>query len=305
MAEVGLVRFANVALGIASAVLPLYRTKRSKHIFTQPQLLAALLVMRFEDWTFRETEVRLLEHSELRAALGLTRVPDHTAFYRFMRRLRKGLIDEALTEAARRMPPAPSGGAVVAVDGTGLESCSISTYFVQRTGGTFRRHYLKLVVSVDTRRLVITSQVARQGPRSDARSLPSLVAGARKLGPVRLVLADAEFDSHANHAYIRNQAKAMSVIPARRSRKGHATHGVRAEMRDAFPQELYGERAQVETVFSMIKRKLSAKAPGRCATTQKLQAYLLGLAFNIYRLKLRLFTLPHRPPFPFAHAQTT
>lgn len=49
MAEVGLVRFAGVALEVAEAVLPYYRTKFSKHIFTQPQLLAILCLMRYED----------------------------------------------------------------------------------------------------------------------------------------------------------------------------------------------------------------------------------------------------------------
>ncbi len=40
MAEVGLVGFARVALDVARSVLPDYRSKFSKHVFTQPQLLA-------------------------------------------------------------------------------------------------------------------------------------------------------------------------------------------------------------------------------------------------------------------------
>jgi hypothetical protein len=71
MAEVGLVKFATVALRVGRAVLPVYRSKFSKHYFTQPQLFAILCLMRYEDWTFRETEVRLAEHRELRAALGV------------------------------------------------------------------------------------------------------------------------------------------------------------------------------------------------------------------------------------------
>jgi hypothetical protein len=38
--------------------------------------------MRYEDWTFREAEVRLREHGELRRALGLRQVPDHTTMCR-------------------------------------------------------------------------------------------------------------------------------------------------------------------------------------------------------------------------------
>jgi hypothetical protein len=87
MAEVGLVRFANVAMEIAEAILPAYPSKFSKHTFTQPQLLAVLCLMRYEDWTLRKAEVRLAEPGELRDALGLRKVPDHTTLYHFLRRL--------------------------------------------------------------------------------------------------------------------------------------------------------------------------------------------------------------------------
>src|SRR5258708_6135847 len=50
MAEVGLLPFARVALEVATQVLPPYRTRFSKHQFTQPQLLAVLCLMRYEDW---------------------------------------------------------------------------------------------------------------------------------------------------------------------------------------------------------------------------------------------------------------
>ena len=53
MAEVGLLPFARIALQVAKAVLPRYRSRFSKHQFTQPQLLAILCLMRYEDWTFR------------------------------------------------------------------------------------------------------------------------------------------------------------------------------------------------------------------------------------------------------------
>jgi len=78
MAEVGLVRFAQVAREVAEAVLPAHRSKYSKHVFAQPALLAILCLMRYEDWTFREAEVRLGEHQELRTALGIEQAPDYT-----------------------------------------------------------------------------------------------------------------------------------------------------------------------------------------------------------------------------------
>jgi len=72
MPEVGLVPFVRAALQVAAATLPRYRTRFSKHQFTQPQLLSILCLMRYEEWTYREAEVRLREHRELRRALRLS-----------------------------------------------------------------------------------------------------------------------------------------------------------------------------------------------------------------------------------------
>jgi hypothetical protein len=58
MAEVGLVRLARVAREVAESVLPLYSHPRSKRLYTQPQLVAILCLMRYEGWTYREAVVR-------------------------------------------------------------------------------------------------------------------------------------------------------------------------------------------------------------------------------------------------------
>ena len=75
MSEVGLVPFARVALEVSQEVVPVYSHRFSPQRFTQPQLLAILCLMRYEDWTFRAAEVRLAEHAELRQALELQTVP--------------------------------------------------------------------------------------------------------------------------------------------------------------------------------------------------------------------------------------
>jgi hypothetical protein len=65
MAEVGLLPFTRIALQVSRAVLRRYRSRFSSRQFAQPQLLV-LCLMGYEDWTFREAEVRLSEHRELR-----------------------------------------------------------------------------------------------------------------------------------------------------------------------------------------------------------------------------------------------
>ncbi len=307
MAEVGLLAFARTALEVGRAVLPPYRTRFSKRQFTQPQLLAILGLMRYEDWTFREAEVRLGEHGELRQALELKSVPDFTTLYRFLHRVDERTLARAMDETVRRLQGVGPGGrerARVAVDATGLASGAVSTFFVRRLHHHGQRplpwrYWLKWVVVVDLDRQCVLAQIARRGPWNDCASLPAVVETASAQTRIGLVLADAEFDSERNHLYIRKQLRARSVIPAKRGKKTWRVHGVRAEMRRAFPHRAYRRRALIESVFSSVKRKLSARAPGRSLPMQQRQALLLGLSFNLYRLKhryssLRMSTEPKR-----------
>jgi hypothetical protein len=129
MAEVGLLPFARIALQASKAVLPRYRSRFSKHQFNQPQLLAILCLTRYEDWTFREAEVRLGEHRELRQALGLGSVPDFTTLYRFLQRLDDQTIDQAVGETVRRLRGTHRKArrrARVAVDATGVPATPLS-----------------------------------------------------------------------------------------------------------------------------------------------------------------------------------
>ena len=149
------------------------------------------------------------------------------------------------------------------------------------------RHWLKWVVVADLDQQFLLAQIARRGPWNDCANLPAVVQTASQQTRIGLVLADAEFDSERNHSYIRKQLGAQSVIPAKRGKKTWRIHGVRAQMRRSFPRQLYRRRALIETLFSSVKRKLSARAPGRTLPMQKRQALLLGLSFNLYRLRHR------------------
>jgi hypothetical protein len=243
--------------------------------------------------------VRLAEHRELRQTLGLTSVPDFTTLYRFLQRLDDATVDRAVGETVRRLRGAGRKGrrrARVGVDATGVAQGAVSTFFVRRLHHHGQkplpwRHWLKWVIVADLDQQFLLSQSARRGPWNDCASLPTVVEAASQQAPIGLVLADAEFDSQRNHTYIRRQIGAQSVIPAKRGKKTWRIHGVRAEMRRAFPSRLYRRRALIESVISSVKRKLSARAPGRSLPIQVRQALLLGLSFNLYRLRHRCLSL--------------
>lgn len=288
MSEIGLVAFATDALRIATAVIPSYRSKFSKRLFTQPQLLSILCLMRYEDWTFREAEVRLSEHSELRRALQLDRVPDFSTLHRFLKRITESVIAQVMRQVLEQFPQSsPASRTSVAVDSTGLAPGAISTFFVKRArdhgDGFTWRHWLKWTVAVDIPRRLILAQVAHRGPTNDCAKLRPLVKAARQKVHIAMVLADAEFDSERNHQFVRHVIGALSIIPAKRGKRTWKIKGVRAEMRKRFPRALYRQRSLVESVFSAVKRKLSARAPGRSTRMQRKQALLLGLAYDIYR----------------------
>jgi hypothetical protein len=99
-----------------------------------------------------------------------------------------------------------------------------------------------------------------------------------------LVLADAEFDSERNHKHIREVHHLKSIIPAKRGKKTWHLKGIRAQMKNNFPAKKYSQRNLIETVCSAVKPKLSTRAPGRSLATQALQALILGLAYNLYKL---------------------
>jgi IS5 family transposase len=104
--------------------------------------------MRYEDWTFREAEVRLSEHAELRSALQLNSVPDYTTLYRFLARLDGDDVARVMDEIVRRMPGRRRRRVTVGVDATGLAPGAVSRYFIRRAEHfgqprRTRKHWLK------------------------------------------------------------------------------------------------------------------------------------------------------------------
>jgi hypothetical protein len=133
MAEVGWVSFAKLAVAIGRLVVSAYRRQCSKQRFSQSQLLAVLCLMRDEDWTFREAEVRLTEPGELCTVLGRRSVPDYTILDRFLRGLSEATLERTLSEGVRRLMAVEEiRRATVAIDATGLTPRAISTFFVMR-----------------------------------------------------------------------------------------------------------------------------------------------------------------------------
>src|SRR6516165_5197101 len=98
-------RVAQEALAIAREALPAYSCPTSRHDFTQAQLFAILALKTFLKTDYRGVVAFLSDFPELRADLGLTKVPHYaTLCYAEQRLLKKG----ASASSSARSSAAPA-----------------------------------------------------------------------------------------------------------------------------------------------------------------------------------------------------
>ena len=84
-------RVAREALAVARQALPAYSCPTSRHDFTQAQLFAVLALKTFLKTDYRGVVAFLHDFPELRADLGLSKVPHYsTLCYAEQRLLQKG-----------------------------------------------------------------------------------------------------------------------------------------------------------------------------------------------------------------------
>jgi len=285
MPRSALLLFAQLAYQVASWHLPPYSSKFHPKKFTQPSLLACLLVKEYLRLDYRGLEALLVSASELRAALGLQAVPDHSMVHWFMRHkvmptLLKRVRATTLRLFTRRYR---RGARIVAVDATGFSQRPASRYYVKRLAH-WRHRFQLSSLAVWTTPQVICAQVNRVGPSgSQSRLLRPLVEETRRGLPIDRLVADADYDAEPHHRWLRDELGIESIIPATRGHPGRARGRYRRRMQRAFPRRRYGVRWLVETVNSVIKRKFGEALTARTPWQQVKQALLRGLTYNLYR----------------------
>jgi Transposase DDE domain len=305
------VRVARTALAVAEEALPDYAHRFSPHRFTQPQLFACLALKTFFKTDYRGITHLLQDHSDLRCILRLKTVPHFTTLHKASRRLlRLPQVRRLLETTLRRHYRRRRRTKRVAFDSTGLDCGHRSAYYVRRRNGTAKQwqivayhHYAKLEASIDCSSHFVLAALAGRGPRVDVdRFVPLLQATVPRLRPLS-ILADAGYDSEPNHRQARQQG-IRSFIPATAGRP--TTKPLRGRYRRLMKQRLnkhygkYGQRAQVETSFSMIKRRLTTTINARHYWSQCRELQLVVLCYNIMLLYAAVgFLQSLRVPFVF------
>ena len=277
-----LLEVASLSLRVARRFAADYSHPKSPQKFTQPQLLACLVLRAYLKTTYRGV-IEVLEVSDaLRQRLGLERLPHYSTLKRFADRSDVlEIIDRMLAEIVKEFAPAPE---LAAMDATGIETTSASAHYLTRSGKT-RKKYVKVSVCVAVGSLLPAALVVSWGPYNDKREARPLLEKTRLAMRPATMLADAGYDAEWVHEYCRDDWGVASVIKPVVHRSDHAVHGVhRSKMTEEFLVENnYGRRWAVESFMSGLKRTTGAALGARSERSLFVEAALRVLAYALRR----------------------
>lgn len=286
---------AKMALEMGKEAVADHRHAKSPKKFTQPQLLACLVIKEFLRLDYRGIHGLLMEWSDLREVLGLTQVPHYTTLCAADRRLLgKAKADALLDAVLDRCRKAKLLGRCTrhaAIDSTGLESRHVSAYYTrrcQRHAGHYKHRYPKLSAICDTANHLILGIVIDRGPKVDAVEFRRTLHETLNHQPLGSLLGDAGYESEGFHRLCRDTHGIRSIIPTtdrgRPRKDGQSsvmTGRYRRLMYHRFPRKTYGQRWQIETVFSMLKRNLGSALRARSYHSQNREIRLRVLTHNL------------------------
>lgn len=285
---------ASVAYATAKRSLPPYLHLKSPKKFTQHQLVACLVLREFFTTDYRGIEEILKDSSDLRKILELSEVPHYTTLQKAAQRItKKDTLDKLLREIlaiAVQAKIMKKNVALSAIDGTGFESHHISAYFVKRKAKgeekyqmTTYTRYPKVGIVSDCKTHLVLSGVPSRGPYPDIVHFEKAVSEAERNVHLKILTADAGYDSEKSHLFAREVHGIRTIIPPKIGRKtAKLPSGKwRKIMATRFNKKLYGQRWQVETVNSMLKRNLGSFLRARSYWSQCREIMLRLFVHNI------------------------
>ena len=135
MPDWSLLVMAQRAYQLAHRAMPEYASKLSKRTFTQPQLLACLILKAYLRFTCREMEAWLVATDRVAHVLRLGRAPDHsTLCWFFQHKVEAPLRHRLLQLSLRALGRESARQQVVALDSTGFSTERCSRYYRWRRG---------------------------------------------------------------------------------------------------------------------------------------------------------------------------
>jgi hypothetical protein len=282
------------ALATAREALPAYSSPFSRHDFTLEQHFACLVLKSFFRTDYRGISAILADLPDLCAALELKKVPHFTTLQKAHARILSfGPMNQLLDVTVRRALGERPRVEVAAGDSTGIDASQISPYFIKRRSpkhktpqATTYTHYPKLELLCDCRTHIVLSAIPTLGPHPDTdRLVPLMFAPLSRGVGIECGLFDAGYDSEPNHVFARQCGHVRSVIPPHAGRPpkdpNRPPGGRWRRMMRRYRDHRYGQRWQIETVISMIKRRQGGYVLNRSNAARFREMSLKVLTHNI------------------------
>jgi hypothetical protein len=284
-----------------------YASRFSRKDFTLPQLFACLVLREMLGLSFRGIEA-VLRDVDWCQRLGMTKVPDHSTLCRAF----KFILNTTRVAHMLDLMPHARGmrrklGRTLAIDSTLCETHHRSRHYERRcrhhatsekrSANSRRsrsaRRTPKLALGIDTRTHLILSAKAKTGMGSDAPDFHDALYDAWRRHAVKTVLADAGYDSEANHRLARLDMNVRSLIktgagrPTTKAATGRYRRQMQQQLSGSQKGKPYGQRAQAECVMSMLKRNLGDELSARSTQRRKMELLLKVVVHNLMIIRRR------------------
>jgi hypothetical protein len=284
-------RVAGLAMKLGVKHLADYGSYKSRHDFTQRQLMSCLILKAYLKTTYRGLVDLLEGHAGLRKALGMGRkLPHYTTLQKFSARQDVlAVADAMIAQIGAAALRAAGPKATIAMDATGMETTNASAHFTSRAGRV-RRKWQKISVTVVCGALLPLGLALGWGPGNDKSQAFELLQksfdAAEDGGalPAKLY-ADAGYDADWIHGVCRDVWGVQSWIkPASQCADGTLGGVHRPAMT---PRRLkaqgYSLRWHVESFFSGLKRMTGSALSARTDANLAKEAAFSVLAYAIHR----------------------
>jgi len=266
-----------------SVELKLYSHKFSKKKFSQFQHLFLLVYKQFRKFTYEELLTDIAGNTDLRAYLGLNRLPHYTTLIKFAGRLPCKLLDKMVI-SFKHLIPKPKK---VAIDATGITLDNASLHYCKRINKKVgKRPFMKTTFVVDIENYFILLVKMRKKTRHDVIDAKPMIKKLALHYEPKIFYADRGYDANSIFKLCFEKLKAYPLILQRNlDVPKHRRQGrYRKETIDIFDYGEYLQRNKIETLNSMIKRRFNSNVKSHKDKLQRVEIFTRVIAYNIDRL---------------------
>ena len=285
------IRFVEIATqAIKASRIALYSNKFSKKTYNQHQLLFLLLLKDYTGEDYRDIVELIDLMEEIKVKIELNEVPHFTTLQKFSQRINSLIFNRLLNRLIKLFYDWGERVTCTAIDSTGFTSSYMSHYYSWRTG-KIRKKFIKISVSVDTDKQIVSGFKISQNPVHDIPHAEKLLRQSHRIRKSDVFVMDKGYDSENIHRLIRDELNSYSVIPVKTRKRKRIMGYYRRELSRSFDEKLYHRRNLVETTFSVLKRNFGECLKARKYRNQVKEIKIKLILYNISKIPQSFFIL--------------